>query len=83
MPEIVKKISMPDTLLGMRAKSTVCIPYDDIRSSTIYNSVRNHNLRCGWKQWSVKLVNSASGKDYYRITRHPKSDISAAPATTD
>lgn len=83
MAEIVKKISMPDTLLGMRANSTVCIPYEDIRMSTIYNSVRTHNIKCGWKQWHVKLINSATGKSYYRIKRNTPDTMSDTQAAAN
>lgn len=80
MSEIVKKISVLDTLKAMRAKSTVCIPYSDVKMSTVYNSVRIQNQKCGWKQWKAQIVNEDNGNSFYRITRYTKSDAEAEAA---
>lgn len=80
MSEIVKKISVLDTLKAMRAKSTVCIPYSDVKSSTVYNSVRIQNQKCGWKQWEARLINEDNGSSFYRIMRYTKSDAEAKAA---
>lgn len=80
MSEIVKKISVLDTLKAMRAKSTVSIPYSDVKSSTVYNSVRIQNQKCGWKQWEARLINEDNGRSFYRIMRYTKSEAEAKTA---
>ena len=69
MADIIKKISMPDTLNSMRVKSTLRIPYNDIKMPTAYNAVRTQNAKCGWKQWTINLV-TENGKSCYRIVRN-------------